>query len=97
MGVHVECICCGVYNNRVDSKGVEIQLQQRRRNHGPTHAIHTQNPTSPSLNGFESNSNSGNGASNSGDGSCPTLLISTHDNDDFDTNLCPPSKKIRTS
>ena len=75
MGVHVECICCGLYNNRGDSRGVEIQLQLRRRNHGPTHAIHTQNPTSPSLNGFESNSDFGNGASNSGDGSWPTLLM----------------------
>ena len=75
MGVHVECICCGLYNNRGDSRGVEIQRQLRRRNHGPTHAIHTQNPTSPSLNGFESNSDFGNGASNSGDGSCPTLLM----------------------
>ena len=28
MGVHVECICCGVHNKRGDSKGVELRLQR---------------------------------------------------------------------
>ena len=32
MGVHAECICCRVHNKRGDSRGVELQLQQRKRN-----------------------------------------------------------------
>ena len=44
MGVHVECMCCGVHNKRGDSRGVELRLQRRRRNRQPTHGIHHQKP-----------------------------------------------------
>ena len=44
MGVHAECICCWVHNKRGDSRGVELQLQRRKRNRRPIHGIHHQKP-----------------------------------------------------
>ena len=44
MGVHAECICCRVHNKSGDSRGVELQLQRRKRNRRPIHGIHHQKP-----------------------------------------------------
>ena len=81
--IYVECICCPqrpnvspassmdqcAFNNGEEDPGrVGIRRRLRRRNHRPIHAA------CPALDGFEFDSNSGNEATNPGDGDLPVCI-----------------------